>query len=103
VQSIPYTSTPHVDSEGIPEGEYKEQASASRALGVTRMRITQLLNLTFLAPDIQEEILFLEAVDGREPLTERAIREILRNDDWTAQRMAWSSASAVRASATATE
>jgi hypothetical protein len=30
-----------------------------------------------LALDIQEQILILEAIDGREPLTERSIREVV--------------------------
>jgi hypothetical protein len=34
-------------------------------VGLTRVRITQLIDLTFLAPDLQEKILLLEAIDGR--------------------------------------
>jgi hypothetical protein len=33
--------------------------------------VTQLLDLTLLAPDIQEAVLALEAVDGVEPMSER--------------------------------
>jgi len=80
----------HRIQAALDSGEYKDQATAARALGVTRMRITQLLNLTFLAPDIQEEILFMEAVDGREPLAERDLRALGRYEAWAEQRRAWS-------------
>ena len=33
-------------------------------------------------PDLQERILDLEAVDGREPLTERALRDVVRHEGW---------------------
>jgi len=42
-----------------------------------------------LAPDIQDEILFLEAVDGFEPLAERELRAIVRYRGWAEQRVAW--------------
>ena len=57
---------------------------------LTRARITQLMNLTLLAPDIQEQVLFLEAVDGREPMSERDLRTVIYAGDWGAQRVQWS-------------
>jgi hypothetical protein len=43
-----------------------------------------------LAPDIQAAILFLEAVDGAEPLSERALREVLgAGESWVGQRAVW--------------
>ena len=78
------------DVEGkLDRGEYEDQAEAARAFGFSRSKLTQLLDLTLLGPDIQEEILFLEAVDGKEPVTERALREVVRNLIWTEQRRAW--------------
>lgn len=53
---------------------------------MTRARITQIVDLTFLALDLQEEILFLEAIDGREPLSERALREMVGAPAWADQR-----------------
>ena len=47
------------------------------------------MNLTHLAPDIQEQVLFLEAVDGREPMSERDLRTVLSAGDWGAQRAEW--------------
>lgn len=56
---------------------------------LTRARISQLPDLTLLAPAVQEAVLELEAVDGREPLTERRLRGVLRAGDWRAQGEAW--------------
>ena len=64
-----------------------DQADAARRLGVTRPRITQLLYLQQLAPDIQEHVLWLEAVDGIEPLTERNLRVVMRATAWAQQRL----------------
>lgn len=49
-------------------------------------RVTQLLNLTYLAPDIQAEILGLEAIDGIEPMSERPLRLVLAEVGWGGQR-----------------
>ncbi len=79
----------HRLEDAIERGEYAHRADAARQLGVTRARITQLLHLTLLAPDIQETLLQLEATDGREPWTERALRPVVGHDGWTEQRAAW--------------
>ncbi len=73
----------------IERGEYADRAEVARVLGFTRARISQLLDLTLLAPDIQERVLALQALDGREPLAERALREVVRHEGWTEQRAAW--------------
>src|SRR5262249_40915357 len=44
----------------IRAGEIADYAELARLAHVTRARITQILNLLHLAPDIQEELLFLE-------------------------------------------
>ena len=75
--------------QAIERGEYRDRADAARAHGLTRGRVTQLLNLSLLAPDIQEHLLELEAVDGREPLSERALRKVVRHSCWAEQRTAW--------------
>ena len=73
----------------IERGEYANRAEVARQLGFTRARLSQLLDLTLLAPDIQERVLALQALDGREPLAERALREVVRHEGWTEQRAAW--------------
>ena len=63
----------------IERGDYTDRADVARPLGFTRARITQLLDRTLLAPDLQERVLDLEAIDGREPLAERGFREVMRH------------------------
>jgi hypothetical protein len=74
----------------IREGAVKDYAELARLGGVTRARLTQIMNLLNLAPDIQEEILFLPPVAGeREAISERRVREIGATTDWHRQRKAW--------------
>jgi len=62
----------------------------ARQLGFTRARVTQLLDLLLLAPDIQEQILHLERVNGIEPpMSEHTLRVIVRHESWAEQRRAW--------------
>jgi hypothetical protein len=54
---------------------------------VSRSRITQILNLLLLAPDLQERLLFLTpAGEGREPICEKKIRQLAYEYDWELQR-----------------
>lgn len=73
----------------LDHGQYKDQAELSRHLGLTEARVTQLLDLTLLAPNIQEGILFLEAVGDVEPNSEHALRAIVRLRQWCEQRHVW--------------
>ena len=68
-------------------GSYAELA----ALGhVTRARVSQIMNLRNLAPDIQEEILFLPRVTrGRDPVHLRQMQPIAATADWGKQRRLW--------------
>src|SRR5262249_36967598 len=53
---------------------YAELASLGH---VTRARVSQILGLVYLAPDIQEQLLFLPQVErGRDPLTLADLRPI---------------------------
>ncbi len=76
----------HQIQRAIDLGELKDQAEAARRLGMTRARVTQLQDLRLLAPGIQERILFLEALDGVEPLSERVLRVAERTKNWNEQR-----------------
>ncbi len=65
-------------------------ADAARLAHVTRVRMTQIMNLTRLAPDIQEAVLFLTpVVKGRDPVTERDLRPITAELHWSKQRKLW--------------
>lgn len=76
----------HHVQNAIDRGVVADRAAVARKLGFTRARITQLLDLLLLAPDIQSRVLELEAVDGVEPMSERALREVVRFGLWDAQR-----------------
>ncbi len=56
---------------------------------MTKARITQLLDLTLLAPDLQEAVLAMEAVDGVEPMSELAVRKVAQIREWREQRRRW--------------
>ena len=74
----------------IRDGEVHDYAEIARSGYVTRARVTQIMNLLLLAPDIQQEILFLpRAQEGRDPITERDLRPIAAMADWGKQRKAW--------------
>jgi hypothetical protein len=74
----------------LREGAVKDYADVARLGGVSRARVTQIMNLLLLAPDIQEEILFLpRTVHGHDPIAEPHVRHILTVPDWGKQRRLW--------------
>lgn len=74
----------------IRDGVVADQADLARLGHVTRARLTQIMNLLSLAPDIQEAILFRPATErGRESITERDLRSIAAVTDWGRQRKIW--------------
>jgi len=57
---------------------------------VSRARITQIMDLTLLAPDIQETLLFLPKIEkGRDRISERMLRSIMAEPFWGKQRELW--------------
>jgi hypothetical protein len=77
----------HTIQRAIDRGEIRDQAEAARRLGVTRARMTQIMDLTRLAPDLQEGFLFPESISGLESLGERTLRVIVRAVSWGDQRL----------------
>jgi len=74
----------------IDSGEVRDYAELARLGHVTRARVTQVMNLLNLAPDIQEEILFLPPIEsGRDPIRELQLRPITLVPDWRKQRRMW--------------
>ncbi len=73
----------------IDRGEVRDYAELARLGYVSRARVTQIMNLLNLAPDIQEKILFLPPAFGRGPLTERHLRRLDSVIDWGEQRRLW--------------
>ena len=72
----------HKIQTAIDRGVVRDRAEAAMRLGFSRARVTQLLDLTLLAPNVQERILFTEAIDGLEPVSERALRAAVRMENW---------------------
>jgi hypothetical protein len=74
----------------LARGEVKDYAELARLGHVTRARVTQLMNLLNLAPDIQEAILFLPVVEaGRDPIKEWEVRPVAGEMAWAEQRRGW--------------
>ena len=74
----------------LRQGLVRDYTDLARLGFVSKPRVTQIMNLLLLAPDIQEEILFLPTTSkGRDPITERHVRSITRVLDWDEQRMMW--------------
>jgi hypothetical protein len=76
----------------VRDGAVRDYADLARLGNVSRARLTQIMNLLHLAPDIQEAILFLPRTDrGPDPISERQIRRITAEPDWRRQRRVWRS------------
>jgi hypothetical protein len=74
----------------IRQGHVTDYVELARLGGITRARISQIMDLLNLAPEIQEEILFLPRVShGRDPINERAMRPITMHSDFAEQRKLW--------------
>ncbi len=74
----------------VRDGAVADYAEIARLGHVTRARLTQIMNLLHLAPDIQEALLLLPSVEkGRDPITERNLRPIAAEPDWQKQRRMW--------------
>lgn len=67
----------------VDRGEVRDYADLARLGYVTRARVTQIMNLLLLAPDIQEMLIF----SGCEhKLSERRIRAAIKQTRWASQR-----------------
>jgi len=74
----------------IRDGVVANQSELSELARVTQPRMTQIMNLLHLAPDLQEAILSLpQSAHGVPQLTERELRPIVQISDWRSQRALW--------------
>lgn len=72
----------------VREGQVRDYAELARVGRVSRARLTQIMNLLNLAPDIQEEILFLpRTLAGRDAVTEHDLRTVAAVVEWEGQRL----------------
>lgn len=76
--------------ELIEEGTVASQSELARSGHISTARMTQIMTLLNLAPDIQEQILFLPRVErGRGAIQEMDVRPIAATLDWRKQRRMW--------------
>ena len=69
----------------IRSGAVRDQADLARLVGVSRARVTQVMSLLWLAPDIQEAILHGQ-LSGTG--IERALRSLAAETSWGQQKAA---------------
>lgn len=74
----------------IRKGHIHDYAEIATLGHVTRARVTQIMNLRLLAPDIQEELVFLGRIQlGRDSVCLRKLQLVAADRDWTCQRQLW--------------
>ena len=74
----------------IRRDEAKDYADLGRLSCLCRERISQIIRLTYLSPEIQVELLYLPPTTrGRFPISETAVRKIANLLAWEDQRRAW--------------
>ncbi|MBZ0235051.1 MAG: hypothetical protein K8M05_22175 [Deltaproteobacteria bacterium] len=83
-------------ARALDEGVVPSFTAVAAQLGVSKQKISALMRLTFLAPDIQEEALSLTTIKG-EAITEREVFEqVVCHLAWSEQRAAWRELCSVR-------
>jgi hypothetical protein len=71
-------------------GKVKDYAELARLGQVSRARITQVMNLCLLAPDVQEQILFLPPIEhGRDRLWLSLVQRVALELNFQKQRRLW--------------
>ncbi|MEX2388852.1 MAG: hypothetical protein WD534_13320 [Phycisphaeraceae bacterium] len=74
----------------VQDGVVDDYADLARLGHVSRARLTQIMDLTLLAPDIQWAILNLPPTEkGRDPVRERHVRRVLAEAAWDQQQKRW--------------
>jgi hypothetical protein len=79
----------HFD-EMIKRGDARDFADVARQSCLCRERVSQVMRLLYLAPDIQMELLYLPPIPSRRfPISETALRKIANLLSWADQRREW--------------
>jgi hypothetical protein len=77
----------------VRDGVVKDYAELAWLGRVTRARMSQVMSLLNLAPEIQEALLYLpRVVSGRDPLVLRDLLPLAAEPDWRKQRRLWAAA-----------
>jgi hypothetical protein len=86
--------------EQVRKGLLASYAQLAELGHVTRARVSQIMNLVNLAPDIQEAILFLPRTErGRDPIHLALLQPIASTIDWRRQKRMWRKMLAARGAA----
>jgi hypothetical protein len=80
--------------EMLRTGEASDTIDLARRGHVTQPRMSQIMALNQLAPDIQEALLNLPATKGKPEIHEKRLRPIAAMLSWDEQRVAWRELSA---------
>ncbi len=99
INSVPVGRTPRVSKlmalaikmdQLVRSGVVKDYAELARLGHVTRARLSQIMNLMNLAPDIIESVLHLPSTrNGRDAVAEHHLRVVAKSADWRIQRETW--------------
>jgi len=74
----------------VRRGEVADYAELAHLGRVSRARISQIMSLLLLAPDLQEQVMFLPRTErGRDPIQMRHLLPIAQVADWKIQRQLW--------------
>ena len=74
----------------VRSGTLSSYAAAARLGHVSRARMSQIVSLLHLAPDLQEHLLFLQRpARGRQALVLRQVLTVAAALDWQEQRRRW--------------
>jgi hypothetical protein len=74
----------------LREGAVESYIDLARLGHVTAARLSQVMSLLYLAPDLQEAVLFLPRTQrGRDPIILRDLLPIASMLHWTEQRKMW--------------
>jgi hypothetical protein len=74
----------------VRDGVIINQSELAHYGQISTTRMSQIMWLDNLAPDIQEQILTLpRTVQGRDAILEREVRPIAKTHDWAEQRKMW--------------
>jgi len=65
----------------LASGEAAHQVDLARREGISRVRVTQVMGLLRLAPEIQEHVLVMPETICRQAISERALRPIAQFND----------------------
>ncbi len=73
----------------IKAGTYENMTECAQAHELTVARMSCITTLLLLAPDIQEQVIQLQTRPGKEPMSERELRDVARLLVWSDQREAF--------------